>query len=104
MSNIKTLKKRVIEEVDARREQLVRIADTIHANPEIALLYPATPRRIFMFAPPPRLMRPRCWKRSTRVPRARHWPPAPAWSSDSRDLVTMPEFPTPNRWPWPETK
>ena len=36
MSNVAELKKRVIEEVEARREELIRIADTIHANPEIA--------------------------------------------------------------------
>jgi amidohydrolase len=36
MSNVDELKRRVIDEVEASREALVRIADTIYANPEIA--------------------------------------------------------------------
>jgi amidohydrolase len=36
MSNLEALKQRVIAEVDVRRDELIRIADTIHANPEIA--------------------------------------------------------------------
>ncbi|MBN1582155.1 MAG: amidohydrolase, partial [Anaerolineae bacterium] len=36
MDDIDTLKKRVIDAVEARRDELVRIADTIHAHPEIA--------------------------------------------------------------------
>jgi amidohydrolase len=36
MSDVGILKERVLAEVDARREELVRIADTIHANPEVA--------------------------------------------------------------------
>jgi len=35
MSDVEGLKQRVTAEVDARREVLIRIADTIHANPEI---------------------------------------------------------------------
>jgi amidohydrolase len=36
MTDLGQLKQRVIEEVDARRDELVRIADRIHAHPEIA--------------------------------------------------------------------
>jgi amidohydrolase len=36
MSDIDKLKQRVIAEVDARRDELIRISDTIHANPEVA--------------------------------------------------------------------
>ncbi len=36
MNDIDTLKKRVAAEIDARRDDLIRIADTIHAHPEIA--------------------------------------------------------------------
>ncbi len=36
MSNIEQLKQRVRAEVDAQRDELIRISDTIHANPEIA--------------------------------------------------------------------
>jgi amidohydrolase len=36
MSELETLKERVITEVDAWQAELVRIADTIHRNPEIA--------------------------------------------------------------------
>jgi len=36
MSDVEGLKQRVTAEVDARREELIRLADTIHANPEIA--------------------------------------------------------------------
>ncbi len=36
MSDIKDLKQRVIDEVNARRDELIRVADTIHAHPEIA--------------------------------------------------------------------
>jgi len=36
MSDIDKLKQRVVAEIDARRDELIRIADTIHANPEIA--------------------------------------------------------------------
>jgi amidohydrolase len=36
MTDLQTLKERVIHHVDARREQLVSIADTIYANPELA--------------------------------------------------------------------
>jgi len=36
MSHIDSLKERVVAEVDARRDELIRIADTIHANPEVA--------------------------------------------------------------------
>lgn len=35
MSDIDALKQRVITEVDARRDKLIQIADTIHANPEL---------------------------------------------------------------------
>jgi len=36
MSNIDELKQRVVDEVDARRDELIRISDTIHAKPELA--------------------------------------------------------------------
>ena len=36
MSELETLKQRVIAQVDTWRDELVRIADTIHAHPEIA--------------------------------------------------------------------
>jgi amidohydrolase len=36
MSNIDELKQRVVDEVDARRDKLIRTSDTIHANPELA--------------------------------------------------------------------
>jgi len=36
MSNVAKLKSRVVAEVDARRDELIRISDTIHANPELA--------------------------------------------------------------------
>lgn len=36
MSELKTLKERVLSEADAWREALIRIADTIHAHPEVA--------------------------------------------------------------------
>ena len=36
MSNIDELKQRIVDEVDARRDELIRISDTIHANPELA--------------------------------------------------------------------
>ena len=36
MSDIKALKQRIMAEVDARREALIHIADTIHAHPEVA--------------------------------------------------------------------
>jgi amidohydrolase len=36
MDKVKTLKQRVVEAVDDRREELIRIADAIHANPELA--------------------------------------------------------------------
>ena len=35
MDTIERLKERVAAEVDARQEQLIQIADTIHANPEL---------------------------------------------------------------------
>jgi len=35
MDTTKRLKGRVTVEVDARRDQLIQIADTIHANPEL---------------------------------------------------------------------
>jgi amidohydrolase len=35
MNEIEQLKKRVIDDIDSRREQLVGIADMIHANPEL---------------------------------------------------------------------
>jgi amidohydrolase len=36
MKTIESLKRRVIAEVDARRNKLIQISDTIHANPELA--------------------------------------------------------------------
>ena len=36
MSNVDKLKSRVMAEVDARRDELIRISDTIHAKPELA--------------------------------------------------------------------
>jgi len=36
MTNVDELKQRVVAEVDARRDELIRISDTIHANPELA--------------------------------------------------------------------
>ncbi len=36
MPDIDTLKKRVTAEIEARRDDLIRIADTIHAHPEVA--------------------------------------------------------------------
>ena len=36
MSDVQELKQRVLTEVDGRRDELIRIADTIHAKPEIA--------------------------------------------------------------------
>ena len=36
MGDIDTLKQRVMDAVEARRDELVRIADTIHAHPEVA--------------------------------------------------------------------
>lgn len=36
MSDIDKLKQRIVAEIDTRREELIRVADTIHANPEIA--------------------------------------------------------------------
>lgn len=36
MSDVDKLKQRVVAEVDARRDELIRIAGTIHAHPEIA--------------------------------------------------------------------
>ena len=36
MSDVQELKQRVVAEVDGRRDALIRIADTIHAKPEIA--------------------------------------------------------------------
>jgi len=36
MTNIDELKQRVVDEVDARRDELIRISDTIHAKPELA--------------------------------------------------------------------
>jgi len=36
MSNVDELKARVETEVDTRRDELIRISDTIHANPELA--------------------------------------------------------------------
>ena len=36
MSNVDNLKTCVVAEVDARRDELIRISDTIHANPELA--------------------------------------------------------------------
>jgi amidohydrolase len=36
MSNVDELKQRVVDAIEARRDELIRIADTIHANPELA--------------------------------------------------------------------
>jgi len=36
MSNIDELKQRIVDEVDARRDELIRVSDTIHAKPELA--------------------------------------------------------------------
>ncbi|MFZ5916316.1 MAG: M20 family metallopeptidase [Chloroflexota bacterium] len=36
MSHLEDLKRRALAQVDARRDELIRIADTIHANPEVA--------------------------------------------------------------------
>jgi amidohydrolase len=36
MSDLEALKRRVVDEVDIRREELIRVADRIHANPEVA--------------------------------------------------------------------
>jgi amidohydrolase len=36
MRDVETLKQQVMAEVDARRDELIRVAETIHANPEIA--------------------------------------------------------------------
>jgi amidohydrolase len=36
MSDVEGLKERVMAEVDARREELIRLAEVIHANPEVA--------------------------------------------------------------------
>jgi amidohydrolase len=36
MSQLDDLKRRVVAAVEARREELIRISDTIHANPEVA--------------------------------------------------------------------
>ena len=36
MSNVDKLKSRVVAEIDARRDELIRISDTIHAQPELA--------------------------------------------------------------------
>jgi len=36
MNDIEKLKRRVMADIDARRDELIRIADTLHANPEIA--------------------------------------------------------------------
>ena len=36
MNGVDRLKRRVVAGVDARREELIRISDTIHANPELA--------------------------------------------------------------------
>lgn len=36
MSEVERLKQRVMAEIDARRDELIHISDTIHANPEIA--------------------------------------------------------------------
>jgi len=36
MSNIDELKQRIVDEVDARRDELIRTSDTIHAKPELA--------------------------------------------------------------------
>jgi amidohydrolase len=36
MSNIDKMKQRILDNVDARRDELIRISDTIHAKPELA--------------------------------------------------------------------
>ncbi len=36
MSNLDKLKQRVLDDVGARRDELIRVSDTIHANPELA--------------------------------------------------------------------
>lgn len=36
MTKVDKLKQRVVDEVEARRDELIRISDTIHANPELA--------------------------------------------------------------------
>ena len=36
MSNTDKLKQRVVDEIETRRDELIHIADTIHANPELA--------------------------------------------------------------------
>jgi len=36
MSNVDELKQRIVDEVDTRRDELIRISDTIHAQPELA--------------------------------------------------------------------
>jgi amidohydrolase len=36
MNNVANLKERAMAEIDARRDELIQIADTLHANPEIA--------------------------------------------------------------------
>ena len=36
MTNIDELKQRILDNVDARRDELIRISDTIHAKPELA--------------------------------------------------------------------
>jgi len=36
MGNVDRFKLRVVAEVDARRDELIRISDTIHAQPELA--------------------------------------------------------------------
>jgi len=36
MTEVDKLKQRVVDEVDARRDELIHISDTIHANPELA--------------------------------------------------------------------
>jgi amidohydrolase len=36
MSNIDELKQRILDDVDARRDELIRTSETIHANPELA--------------------------------------------------------------------
>ncbi len=38
MNTIEGLKQRVVAQIDARREELIRIADTIHANPELGFM------------------------------------------------------------------
>ena len=36
MPRLDHLKNRVMAAIDGRREELIRIADTLHANPEVA--------------------------------------------------------------------